>query len=110
VGTCCQKPYIVPNLLGIPLKRILREPQYNRILREAFESSIGVLGTIGKNCLIQELERLGGYSTYADSDVSLPEIASGLQKLFGEGIAEVLMEDILIKMDELYTPRHVKVR
>jgi len=77
--------------------------QYNKILREAFESSIEVLGYSGKTLLIEDLENIGAYSKYDDRYLSLWEIGNGLKHLFGEEIAQMIMEHVMIRMDKLYS-------
>jgi len=76
--------------------------QYNKILREAFDSALEVLGCSGRSALIDALEKHGSYAKYDDSYLSLWTIGKGLQDLFGQEIAEMIMEKIMINMDRLY--------
>ena len=77
--------------------------QYNKILREAFENTIDVLGYAGKALLIEDLENIGAYSKYDDRYLSLWKIGNGLKRLFGEEIAQMIMETVMIRMDKLHT-------
>jgi len=76
---------------------------YNKILRQAFESALEIMGYSGRSALIDELERLGSYSRYDESYLSLWTIGKGLQELFGQEIAEMIMEKVMINMDRLHS-------
>jgi hypothetical protein len=92
-------------------KRLLAlsiKAEYNRILREAFDSAIAVLGYPGKSALIEDLESTGCYSKDDHSYLSLWKIGEGLRERFGQEAAESIMERVMIAMDRLYSVARVK--
>lgn len=103
-----QTPEFIMNVSskGYWAKMPVRE-HYNKILREAFESTLDILGESGKRALIQELEQFGAYSIHNDSYLSLWNIGKGLKELFNEEIAELVMEGVMIRMDKLYSLQQV---
>jgi hypothetical protein len=82
--------------------------EYNKILREAFESAIEVLGYPGKSALIEDLESSGCYSRDDRSYLSLWKVGEELRERFGQEAAESIMERVMIAMDRLYTAAQVK--
>jgi hypothetical protein len=81
--------------------------EYNKILREAFESSLDILGDAGKVTLVHDLEAHGSYSRENDRYLSLWRIGEGLRNLFGQEVAELIMERVMIRMDKLYTLQQI---
>jgi len=80
---------------------------YNKILREAFESTLDILGYSGRTCLIRELEDSGAYTTSDDSYLSLWKMGNGLQNMFGREIAQMIIENVMIRMDKLCSTQRV---
>jgi len=103
-----QTPEFISNTSrkGCWAKMPVRE-HYNKILRDAFEGTLDILGESGKRALIQELEQYGAYSIHNDSYLSLWNIGKGLKELFNEEIAELVMEGVMIRMDKLYSLQQV---
>jgi hypothetical protein len=69
------------------------------VLRRAFEGSLDILGQRLKESVIYDLENTGEYRK--DEEFSLEKIALGLNRLFGKEAAEMMVERIILKMDEL---------
>ena len=82
--------------------------QYNKILREAFESTLEILGYSGRQAILHELEDLDAYSIHDNSYLSLWKIGNGLQELFGQDVAEMIMEAVMIRMDKLCSLQQIK--
>jgi len=81
--------------------------EYNAILREAFEAALEILGDSGKSAILYDLEGHGAYSKDNIKYLSLWKIGEGLQELFNQEIAELLMERTMINMDRLFTVKQV---
>jgi len=82
--------------------------QHNKVLREAFEGSLDIVGYGGKITIIHELEERGAYHKDDDTYLSLWKIGEGLRELFGQEIAEMIMEKVMIRMDKLFSLQHVQ--
>ena len=76
---------------------------YSVALRQAFLESIDILGKRTCRALIEDLQR---YRVFLyDQNLSLEHLARGLKELVGEQSAEMLLERVVIKLDELGSKR-----
>jgi hypothetical protein len=69
------------------------------VLRRAFEDTLDILGPRMKESFIHDLENSSEYRR--DIEFSLEKIAHGLYRLFGEEAAEIMLERIFLKLDDL---------
>jgi hypothetical protein len=69
-------------------------------LYKAFEYSISILGKNMKDAMIRELRTRIGMDLDEPS-LSLVQLHEGLAILYGKAIAEIIMESVILKMDEL---------
>lgn len=73
------------------------------VLRRAFLESIAILGERSSRALIEDLRR---YRVFLyDQSLSLENLARGLAELVGEETAELILERVIIKLDELHSSR-----
>jgi len=61
-----------------------------------------MLGENGTRILMAELQYRGGYSPDIQHDLSLEKIMHVSKNAFGEQVAQALIEEILLRMDEIY--------
>lgn len=66
----------------------------------ALDRTLDVIGKSSKDALLYHLENDYGI-TPGRNEVSLTQLQDALRSLFGESVAELLLEALLIKMDEL---------
>ncbi len=72
--------------------------QHRKILREAFLDSIDIMGERGKTVFVENLQRRG-LDIY-DDNLSRIELASAIQDLFGESVANTIMRRIESRLDD----------
>lgn len=72
------------------------------ILRKALEDALMVLGELGKVRVLSELKRQEAYREDAEYLERGP-VAEGMQSLFGQDFAEVIIQRVIIRTDELYS-------
>jgi hypothetical protein len=75
--------------------------EYNRIVREAIESTLDIMGYSGRDAILYDLEQQGAYSRENDKYISLWDVGDGLRNLFGQEASEMIMERIILRMDKL---------
>ena len=74
---------------------------YSAALRQAFLESIDVLGKRTCRALIEDLQR---YRVFLyDQNLSIENLARGLRELVGEKSAQLLLERVYIKLDEMHS-------
>lgn len=73
----------------------------DNLVREAFETSIEVLGERARRGLVEDLQHFG-VSVNRD-DLALEELVKGLEKVLGYEAAEVIIERVILKLDELHS-------
>jgi hypothetical protein len=69
------------------------------LIRQAFDSSVGVLGERSKQLLIEDLKYHDVYLN--DPDLNLQKLMKALKAILREEPAEMIIERIMIKLDEL---------
>jgi hypothetical protein len=73
------------------------------VLRQTFLESVDILGKRTCRVLIKDLQR---YRVFLyDQNLSLEHLARGLREMIGEQSAEMLLERVVIKLDELGSKR-----
>lgn len=73
------------------------------IARQAFESATHVLGQRSKQLLIKDLKYRGIYLN--DPELNLPKLMKALKEILREEPAELIIELIMIKLDEIESER-----
>jgi len=76
---------------------------HNQYVRQAFEASISILGERTAKILIEDLRHHGIF--LIDPELTLDKIGRGLKELLGHEAAELIMQRVIIKLDELYSSR-----
>ncbi|HEX2557269.1 MAG TPA: hypothetical protein VHK86_03010 [Nitrososphaera sp.] len=75
--------------------------EFNIALRKAIEETLTLLGEPGRRMLISVLESWGLHSCDGHLDISLEKLSRALSELFGDDMAESIMEDVLLRMDRI---------
>jgi hypothetical protein len=70
------------------------------MIRKAFIESLAILGPAVIDSIIGELDDMG--ISLGRKCASLAKIAEGLRYIYGEETAEMMMQRIFIKLDELH--------
>lgn len=71
----------------------------SKLIRQAFENSLDVLGVQTKQALIEDLERHGIYMN--DPNLDLPELEQGLREIMGDEATDLILERLNKKLEEL---------
>jgi len=71
----------------------------SRILHKAFTKSTEVLGENAVGAIVEELARNGIFLN--DSELTIEQLAHGINLVIGGEAAEIIIERILLKLDEL---------
>jgi hypothetical protein len=77
---------------------MVHKGQTNNLVRQAFEDTLDILDERSKRSILLEL---GGKYDQNSQGVSLVKIANGLNRLFGAEAAELIIEKMLVRLDEL---------
>ena len=73
------------------------------VIRQAFLEAIDVLGVGAARALIEDLQR---YQVFLyDQNLSLENLARGLNEMVGKETTQLLLERVYIKLDELHSSR-----
>lgn len=75
----------------------------SKLIRQAFETSLDVLGAPTKQALIEDLERYGIYMN--DPQFNLPQLEQGLKQRMGDEATGLILERVNRKLDELERSR-----
>jgi hypothetical protein len=75
----------------------------SELIRQAFESAVGVLGERSKQLLIEDLKYNGVYLN--DPELDLQKLMKALKEILREEAAEMIIERIMIKLDEIESER-----
>lgn len=79
-----------------------RSHQYQRILRKAFEDTMNVLGDEGKHLLVTD-QLLHIVYLSSGENTSLEKLKEILANRLGEECSTMFIEQVVIKMDEIYS-------
>ena len=71
----------------------------SRYIRQAFESTISVLGERAAKAIIEDLDYNG--VSMNDPNLSLEKLAHGINIVIGEDGANLIIERLLLQLDEL---------
>ena len=69
-------------------------------LYEAFESSVALLGEGMKNAMIRKLKTRAGVN-FDEPSLTMVQLYQGIAMLYGNFIAEMIMESVIIRLDEI---------
>jgi len=72
-----------------------------QIIRQAFENALDALGESGRRALIEDLLDNGVFLN--DPEINLTKIMTVLRNLFGDEVADMIAERIIIKLDEMHS-------
>ena len=72
-----------------------------QIIRQAFENALDALGESGRRALIEDLLNNGVFLN--DPEINLTKIMTVLRNLFGDEVADMIAERIIIKLDEMHS-------
>lgn len=68
-------------------------------MRQAFEDAITVLGESAKQSMMYERTVQAGVN-FDDGSLTVAKLHEGLVLLYGKDTADILVEDVLLKMDQ----------
>lgn len=72
-----------------------------KLIRQALAASIEVLGERGSRALIEDLQRHGIFM----DKLTLKKLMMGLRDVLGDEAADIIMQEVLIRLDEMYSSR-----
>jgi hypothetical protein len=72
-----------------------------KLIRQALAASIEVLGERGNRALIEDLQRRGIFM----DNLALEKLMTGLRDVLGDEAAEIIMQEVIIRLDEMYSSR-----
>ena len=71
------------------------------LIRQALAASIEVLGERGSRALIEDLQRHGIFM----DNLALEKLMMGLRDVLGDEAAEIIMQEVLVRLDKMYSFR-----
>lgn len=69
-------------------------------IRRALEDTLKVFGERTMQAMIFELKVQAGIN-FDDPSLSLEKISKGLIKLYGDEVAQIIMEDVILKIEKI---------
>jgi hypothetical protein len=75
----------------------------SELIRQAFADAIAVLGERAGRALIDDLQRRGVHM----QNLTLEKLAAALRPLVGDEAADIIMQDVIMKLDKLSNSKKV---